>query len=134
MMPLFAIAVMVVLYIFEIDLFLIMTIALWAFIFPFNSFLGFAFLNLFFRGMDLERDKKQPVALLLSLSWFFILILDFALWVNFAAYPQEFFILRLAMSQGWFILRGIAYALFLLAFLAYARYLQHLDSTKKNNF
>lgn len=129
--PILAGLTVISLFIVKIEIFIVLTAIVWGFLFPINIFLGSAFLYLFIKGAFFDTGRRQPHTLLLSFAWFLIFALDILLWFILAAYPHEFWQMKLASLKGWFVAKAIAHWLILIGFVLYNRYLQYFKPIKK---
>ena len=123
-LPLFAIVTVVSLFIYKIDIFIIYTAVIWGFIIPLTSYLGSLFLYFFIKGSPFDTMKRRSHALILSLGWFLVLMLEIFLWFDVATYPQEFWILKVSSSKGYLLGRALANLMILVGALLYGRALE----------
>lgn len=128
----FIVIILTALFVIKIELFTIITIIFWGFLLPLRSFLGFIFLYFFIKGIPFDTARGGFHTLLLSFAWFASFALDIFLWFSLATSSQEFWALRLASFNGWYIAKTSVYFLTLVAFLFYSRHLQHLSMSKKS--
>jgi len=129
--PLFAALTHILFSVFKIEAFIMYTAVSWGFLFSIEAFLGILFLYFFINGAPLDTKKRQLYAFLLSSAWFLILALDVILWFRVAIYPSQFWILKIAGSKKWLILRSFAYLLILIGSLIYGRRLKPSQATEK---
>lgn len=110
----------------EIESIIIITVVFWGLVLPVNILLGCAFLFLFIKGTPFDTVKKKPSTIIFSFAWFYVFVLNIILWFSLVNYPQEFYFLKLAASQEWFVARAIGHLLILTGFILYCQHLRHL--------
>lgn len=129
--PAFAALTIFSLLVAKIETFVVYTVGVWGFLIPIDAFLATLCFYFFVRGVPVNGTKRRFSILLLSIGWFLFLILEIFLWYKVAtSITTEFWILKIAYRQGWFLLRAIANLLLLVGALLYGRRLEHLEVVK----
>jgi len=131
--PLFAALTLFLFFVSQIGPILIYTVLMWGFLIPINLYLTFIFLYFFIKGAPFYPVKRQLYALFLSLGWLVTLITYIILWVRSVAYSPEFWVLEVASSKGWLLIRAIAYFLIFVGAMFFSdRYYKKPESIEKN--
>lgn len=122
--PAFLIISSTFLFAYKIETFLIYTIWTWGFLLPLSGFLGSLFLYFFLKGAPYDSIKKRHFStIFFSLGWFLLLIVDLLLWITSINYSHEFWILKIASTKEWFLIRDLAYLIILSGAMFYIKYL-----------
>lgn len=108
---------LIALFFMDFPTILIYTAISWGFLFVNDNILGSIFLYSFATGSPIKSMKRKSCALILALGWFAILGLDVILWINAALYHPDFWILKIASSNGWFLARAVVYLVIMIGVL-----------------
>lgn len=128
--PVFALISVIAFFVFQIAHFIMYTAVVWGFLLPISGFLASLFFYFFLRGAPLDNTRGRLYSILLSFGWFFVLVVDFSLWLQVAPYPHAFWIVKLSGFTGWLLLRATAYIIIFIGALLYSRGIRRLKVPK----
>jgi len=130
-LPLFAALTMVAMFFQKVSTLILFTGIIWGFLLPIAGYLAALFFYFFIKGTPADGMKKRPYTLILSLAWFIILFSIIFSWFEVANYDPNFWILKIATLNKYFLAQAVAYLLILIGSLSYGKYLVHSGTVGK---
>jgi len=130
-LPLFAALTMLAMFFQKVSTPMLFTGIVWGFLLPITGYLAAIFFYFFIKGAPADGMKKRPYTLILSFAWFIILLSIIFSWFEVANYDPNFWILKIATLNKYFLIQAVAYLLILIGSLSYGKYLVHSETVGK---